>query len=86
MEFYQIAYRYLRLCKISVSQAFLLQRMRSHPDYPSMVSLVDTLDEINVKYQAVVVDKENYRELAHPFQKEFTMALSIWVADKYSTN
>lgn len=65
MEFYKTAAKYLQHCNIGVSKTFLRSRMQSHPDYPSLVSFTDTLDEIGLPYSAVIADKEKYRELQY---------------------
>lgn len=66
MEFYKTASKYLHSCDIKFSRQFLRNRMQSHPDYPSLVSFTDTLDEIGLAYSAVVADKEKYIELQYP--------------------
>ncbi len=66
MEFYKVACRYLKLCDVKFSEPFLRLRIQSHPDYPSLVSFTDTLDEIKLSYTAVIVDKERYKELKYP--------------------
>lgn len=66
MEFYQTAYQFLRRSGLSVSKGYIQNRMLSHPDYPSIVSLTDTLDEIGAQYAAVVADKDHLHELSYP--------------------
>lgn len=66
MEFYKIAAKYLRSCNIRFSKTFFRSRMQSHPDYPSLVSFTDTLDEIGLAYSAVIADKEKYKLLQYP--------------------
>ncbi len=66
MEFYKTACRYLKACQIEFSESFFRLRMQSHPDYPSLLSFTDTLDEIGLPYSAVVSDKERYKELRYP--------------------
>jgi len=66
MQFYQLAYRYLKLCKIKIHHGFLQQRMQSHPEYPALTALTDTLDELNLDYKALLVEKENVQQLAFP--------------------
>lgn len=66
MVFYKIAYRYLKQCHIAVSESFLKKRMQSHPDYPMMTSLIDTLDELKIPYVAAISDKENISGLSYP--------------------
>lgn len=40
--------------------------MQSHPDYPFLVALTDSLDEMGVEYAAVVADKDHLHELSYP--------------------
>lgn len=58
--------KYLQNFNIWVSKLFLCSRMQSHPDYPSLVSFTDTLDETGLVYSAVIADKEKYHELQYP--------------------
>ncbi len=67
MEMIQAALSYLEKCNIKVSKTYVSFRIKSHPDYPSLVSLTDTLNELDIKYQAVQVDKSNYMEIDFPF-------------------
>ncbi len=63
----QLTYRWLRLMKIPVSKIYLKQRLLSHPDYPSLLSITDTLDELNIENGAFVVEKEKTKEIPVPF-------------------
>lgn len=63
----QLIYRWLRLMKIPVSKAYLKQQLLSHPDYPSLLSITDTLDELNIENGAFVVEKEKIKEMPVPF-------------------
>ncbi len=40
--------------------------MLSHPDYPSLLCLTDTLQELGIQYQALKVEKEKIYELSFP--------------------
>lgn len=61
-----IAYRYLKNSGIQVNSFFLRQRLESHPDYPSLLSLTDTLNELGIKYKAFRLNKEKLNELRFP--------------------
>lgn len=68
--FEQIAYNWLSKIGITVSQRFITQEMQSHPDYPSLVSLIDFLDLGRMDYEVVQSDhthiaRFNYPCLAH---------------------
>jgi uncharacterized membrane protein len=45
--------------------------MQSHPDYPSLISFTDTLDELGVPYNAVVAEKSKYQFLTYPLLAYF---------------
>jgi hypothetical protein len=47
MEFSQQAANFIESCKISISKKFIDFKMKSHPHYPSLLSLADTLDVHN---------------------------------------
>lgn len=66
MDFFITAYQYLNECKIKIERDFLQQRMQSHPDYPSLVSLTDALDELHISYSTVIIDKDKLHELQFP--------------------
>lgn len=66
MEFYKTALKYLKQCEVQFSKSFVRSRMLSHPDYPSLVSFTDTLDEMRLPYSAVIADKQKYSELKYP--------------------
>jgi hypothetical protein len=40
--------------------------MKSHPNYPSLISFTDTLDELGLAYSAVIAEKDRYTELQYP--------------------
>lgn len=65
-DFFNTAYNYLRVSNIVIDKLFLRQRMLSHPEYPSLVSLTDTLDELGIKYEALVSDKSMYLDFKYP--------------------
>lgn len=66
MEFYKIALRYLQSCNIRISKRYFREKIMTHPDYPSLVSLTDTLNELGLEYSAYRVKKENYLFLEYP--------------------
>jgi len=59
--------RWLRSMKVPVSKAFLKRQLLSHPDYPSLASITDMLDELNIENWAFVIEKEKLREIPVPF-------------------
>lgn len=68
MEFYNIAYSFLALSGVKVSKKYLRERLESHSQYPSLISLTDILDEFQVEnYPLRIKEKEKWRELDFPF-------------------
>jgi len=67
MNLPQIAYKYLTASRIRVSKDWLQQRINSHPYYPALVSLTDTLDELGLVYNAVRAEKKYIPEFSFPF-------------------
>jgi len=53
--------------QIPVSRGYLYDRILSHPDYPSIASITDTLDGLGIDNAALVADKEKIIELPVPF-------------------
>jgi len=66
MELDVLARKYLKACTLPVNARFLTQRLQSHPDYPSLTALTDTLEELNIDHLAVTVDKRQLDELIFP--------------------
>ncbi len=66
MELYKIASNYLALLNIKHSQDHLKMLLVSHPDYPALISFTDALEELNIKYSAIIADKSNIEELTFP--------------------
>ena len=60
-------YTWLKELKIPVSKTYLKQQLLSHPDYPSLLSITDTLNELGIDNAAVQVEKEQLGEITTPF-------------------
>jgi hypothetical protein len=58
---------WLKLLDIHVSKQLLKKRLESHPDHPSLLSITDTLTELNIPNTAVHLSKEQVAELDIPF-------------------
>lgn len=63
----QQIFKWLNQLKIAVSFNYLKKELRSHPDYPSLSSITDTLDQLGIENAALVVDTERMNELPLPF-------------------
>jgi len=65
-EFVKTASLFLEACAIHLDKTFFERQLTSHPDYPALTSLTDTLDELNLPYSAYLVDKDRVEELNFP--------------------
>ena len=59
--------RWLHHLGIPVSSHFVKEKLLSHSDYPSLLSITDALDELGIENAAFVVDKERLNEVPVPF-------------------
>jgi uncharacterized membrane protein len=67
MDLANFAYKYLINCNIKVSQKFLEQRIKSHFNFPSLLSFTDTLDELGIEYSAVQGSESHISQFIFPF-------------------
>jgi len=63
----QPVFKWLYYSGINVSRSYLDHQLQSHPDYPALVSITDTLDELGIGNMSLVVDKEKLDQLPLPF-------------------
>ncbi|HMK26365.1 MAG TPA: vitamin K epoxide reductase family protein [Chitinophagaceae bacterium] len=59
--------QWLHYQKMRVSSAFLKEKLLSHPDYPSLLSITDTLDDLSIENAAIEIDKETLHQVPAPF-------------------
>lgn len=64
---HSILYTWLQEMKIPVSKTYLRQQLLSHPSYPSLLCITDTLDELGIENSALQIEKENIKEMPVPF-------------------
>jgi thiol-disulfide isomerase/thioredoxin len=57
---------YLEAKKIKFNTKFVTRRLETHPDYPSLVSATDTLQELGLDYAVAVADKNSLPSLDYP--------------------
>src|SRR5690606_31566788 len=60
-------YKWLRKSGIKVSRRHLEDQLQSHPDYPSLASITDTLYELGIENISLIVDRERLDDLPVPF-------------------
>lgn len=63
----KIVSKWLKKLAIPTSKSFIKKQLRSHPEYPSLVSITDTLDELGIDNASLVVDKERIGEIHFPY-------------------
>jgi len=63
----QVIIKYLKELNIPISQAYCRKLIVSHPDYPSMLSVTDTLKRLGIRYKAVRMEKEQLGSVKGPF-------------------
>jgi len=67
MSFEVIVYLFLRVCRIRINRRHLYERLRTHPDFPSLASFTDLLDEWKLEYSALQIEKEDLAQMEYPF-------------------
>ena len=60
-------FSWLKQLKIYVSESYLNRQLLSHPDYPSLLSITDTLNELNIENTAIEIGKDHLHEVPVPF-------------------
>jgi len=60
-------YSWLKEMNIPVSKTFIREQLLSHPNYPSLLSITDTLNELQIENTALHIEKEQLPELPAPF-------------------
>lgn len=62
-----IVYKWLRKLKIGISFSFLRDKFLSHPYYPSLLSITDTLEELGIESYAMQIEKIKLDKISMPF-------------------
>ena len=60
---YKLGYR--------ISNTYLKLRLESHPFYPSLLSVEDTLSEFGINTKTIRTDKENLKKISDPILAHF---------------
>lgn len=63
----QIVSKYLKYLNIPISQKYCEKLIASHPDYPSMLSIADTLERFGINYKVARIDNKQINKLPFPF-------------------
>lgn len=62
-----IVHNWLKEMKIPASKSYIRQQLLSHPDYPSLLSITDTLDELGIENAAIRIEKDKLQDMPLPF-------------------
>ncbi|MCG2588221.1 vitamin K epoxide reductase family protein [Rhodohalobacter sulfatireducens] len=63
----QVLLDYLKLLDIPVSKTYFRKCVASHPEYPSILSVADTLERFGIEHAVARVQKEDLENLPIPF-------------------
>lgn len=58
---------WLQRLHIPVSPALIKRQLKTHPDYPSLLSITDTLDYLGIENAAMQIEKNLLHEVTTPF-------------------
>ena len=63
----QTVSRFLRLLRVPVSDKYFRKIMASHPDFPSLLSISDTLQRLGVKHRVRRIEVSDLEKLPYPY-------------------
>jgi len=58
---------YLTALNIPVSRRYFRKRIASHPDYPSLLSISDTFEQLGIPHGVAHLEKEQLGTLTFPY-------------------
>lgn len=62
-----VAVKWLKALKLPVETNYFEKQLLSHPEFPSLLSLTDTLDSLGIRNFALQVDSQNVYDIPLPF-------------------
>ncbi len=68
---YEIISEYLAYLNIPISKKYYLQRIISHPDYPSLLCVADTLEELGIEHVVARLEERQLPDLVFPYILQF---------------
>ena len=71
MEIEDVAYGFLKSCNIKIDKKYFAYLIKSNPFYPSLLSLTDALDELDISYLATQIGFEELAEIQFPIFSYF---------------
>jgi protein-disulfide isomerase len=78
-------HQWLSLLNVSVEKEYIHQRLVSHPDYPSVLSITSLLNELGIENAAVQMEKEQLQEITLPFLAFIDQSDFILISDGAET-
>ena len=63
----QVLLDYLKLLNIPASKTWFRKQVASHPEYPSILSFSDALNQLGIEHVVAKVEKEQLEDLAFPY-------------------
>ncbi len=63
----QTVWQWMKSLGIPVSKTLLRNSLEQHPDYPSALSITDTLKGLGIDNMAIQIEKENLPQVPVPF-------------------
>ena len=63
----QTVSRFLKLLRIPVSEKYVQTLIQSHPDFPSLLTVSDTLQRLGINHAARRINKDNLIDLPYPY-------------------
>lgn len=70
---YKEVMKWLSIQHMPVSENYLRLRLETHPDYPSLIAIQDTLEELGIKAYACYGAKEELKKENKPFLAHFNV-------------
>ncbi|SHG29701.1 Protein-disulfide isomerase [Fodinibius roseus] len=59
--------KYLKDINLPISRNYCEKLIASHPDYPSMLSIADTLQRLGIRYKTARIEKEYLNNIEYPY-------------------
>src|ERR1700712_947872 len=63
----QTVWQWMKSLDIAISKTLLRQCLEQHPDYPSALSITDTLEDLGIENITLQIEKENLSKVPLPF-------------------
>lgn len=58
---------HLNALDLKISHSYLRDSIQQHPNYPSLISIVDTLDQLGIEFVAGEVSPQDLNEMPYPY-------------------